>query len=75
MVVSPLTTKSKAYSYAWEFDLFNANPEPVDTGDGGATTEEVGGCACSATPAHGKRTWFPAALLVLLPWVRRRRAK
>jgi MYXO-CTERM domain-containing protein len=75
MVVSPLTTKSKAYSYTWELDTFNSNPEPVDTGDGGATTEEVGGCACSATPAHGKRTWFPAALLVLLPWVRRRRAK
>jgi MYXO-CTERM domain-containing protein len=74
MVVSPLTTKSKAYSYTWELDTFNSNPEPVDTGDGGSVEEEVGGCACSATPGPGRRPWIPAALLVFLPWVRRRRA-
>jgi MYXO-CTERM domain-containing protein len=73
MVVSPLTTKSKAYSYTWEMDSFNADPDPADTGDGRAVDTDVGSCACSATSGPGGLPWMPGVLLVFLPWMRRAR--
>jgi MYXO-CTERM domain-containing protein len=73
MVVSPLTTKSKSYSYTWEMSAFDSDPEPVDTGDGGQVDAEVGGCACSVSGSENGRSWFPALLLAFVPWVRRRK--
>jgi len=77
LVVSPLTTKTKAYNYSWDLDAFEADPEPVDTGDGsntdggGSVDGQVGGCACSSAIAP-TRVWSPLALLLVFPWVRRR---
>jgi MYXO-CTERM domain-containing protein len=73
MVASPLTTKSKSYSYTWEMSTFDSDPEPVDTGDGGQVDAEVGGCACSTQPTNGSLPWLPAMLVALAPWIRRRK--
>jgi MYXO-CTERM domain-containing protein len=79
LVLSPLTTKEKAYNYTWDLDVFEAEPGPVDTGDSGGSDKgtvngEVGGCACIMAPGTPHKAWFPAALLLVLPWIRRRRA-
>ena len=75
MVISPLTTKNKAYNYTWEMELVDESPDPVDTGDGsgngGSVEGEVGGCACSASSAESKTPW--ALLLMGALWTRRRR--
>lgn len=72
MVASPLTTKSKSYSYTWEMSTFDSEPEPVDTGDGGQVDAEVGGCACSTSGSWDGLPWIPTMLLAFVPWLRRR---
>ena len=75
LVVSPLTTKTKAYSYTWEMDLLDSNPDSEDSGDTkGGGTESVAGCACSAAPdgLSSRRGLLPVILAFLLPWRRRR---
>ena len=76
MVVSPLTTKTKAYNYTWALDLVNANPSSGDSGDlpglgdSGDDAGPVGGCACSSG-SLGPRglLWLGA----VVPWILRRR--
>ena len=72
MVVSPLTTKTKAYSYTWEMELVDAFPDGEDTGS--SSGEEVpAGCACGVSADSSARgRWMFPLMALLLPWGLRR---
>ncbi|MEC7241241.1 MAG: hypothetical protein VXW32_08365 [Myxococcota bacterium] len=74
MVVSPLTTKTKAFNYSWEMELVDAYPDDEDTeGEGGGDEDLAAGCACatSSRSSRGNPGVLPLVAL-LLPWTMRR---